>query len=201
MDRAILEQHKTIENRSVRLPTGWIALHTGVGKLPQERGVELAQLCPGIPDEYTLPHGSIVGAMRVDRACTVDDCAGTPTSPWAFGPVCNVIGAVCTLSEPIPHKGDAHGAAAAAGGVGQPVGRLACGVGHAQLSGVCRPHAGMLGVWPIESKVLQRVRAGLSAATVKENRAASQPPSGMPPAGAAVGRGCGILVRALRECV
>lgn len=101
---AILENIKLIENRSVQLPVGWIALHTGIGKLPKERAMELEQ-CPGIPPEASLPHGAIVGALRVDRACTVADCAGTPAAPWALGPVCNVIGAVCQLAEPIQHKG------------------------------------------------------------------------------------------------
>ena len=75
---AIAHRRKTIENRSTRLPTGWIALHTGVGKLPAARAVELAANCPGMPTEESLPHGCIIGAMRIDRACDVAGCAGTP---------------------------------------------------------------------------------------------------------------------------
>ena len=102
---AIAHRRKTIENRSTRLPTGWIALHTGVGKLPAARAVELAANCPGMPTEESLPHGCIIGAMRIDRACDVAGCAGTPSEPWALGPVCNVIGAVCLLPKPLAHKG------------------------------------------------------------------------------------------------
>lgn len=102
---AILNRHKTVENRSVRLPLGWIALHTGLGKLAKERSEELAALCPGIPAEASLVHGYIVGAMRVDRNCTVEDCAGKAAAAWAHGPKCNIIGAVCPLAEPIAHKG------------------------------------------------------------------------------------------------
>jgi hypothetical protein len=102
---AILQRRKTVENRSIRLPPGWIVLHTGVGKLDPVRSAEIAVQCPDIPPEATLPHGVIVGAMRVDRACTVADCAATPAAPWAHGPICNVIGAVVRLTEPVPHKG------------------------------------------------------------------------------------------------
>lgn len=102
---AILERLKTIENRSVRLPPGWVALHTGMGKLAPARAAELAIQCPGIPSEASLPHGFIVGAIRVDRCCDIGDCAGTASEPWALGPVCNVIGAVVLLPAPIAHKG------------------------------------------------------------------------------------------------
>ena len=113
---AILHRHKTIENRSVRLPLGWVALHTGMGKLPAVRAAELHEQCPDIPAEEALPHGVIVGAMRVDGACEVADCAGTASQPWAIGPVCNIVGAVCMLPEPIAHKGalvTAHSTSAA----------------------------------------------------------------------------------------
>ena len=158
---AILENIKLIENRSVQLPVGWIALHTGIGKLPKERAMELEQ-CPGIPPEASLPHGAIVGALRVDRACTVADCAGTPAAPWALGPVCNVIGAVCQLAEPIQHKGAARACSNA--------------IAH-ETSGrpVC---AGSLGTWPIDADVLMHVRAGLAAATIMENNPALLPPAG-----------------------
>lgn len=103
---AILHRHKTIENRHIRIPPGWVALHTGMGKLDQQRSAEIKARCgDALPEEHVLPHGFIVGAMRVDRACVPADCMGTPSEPWASGPICNVIGAVLTLDEPVPHKG------------------------------------------------------------------------------------------------
>ena len=102
----ILHRHKPIENRSIRLPPGWLALHTGVGKLGKERSAQLkASVGDALPAEDELPHGAIVGAARIDRACAPADCVGTPSEPWASGPVCNVIGAVVMLDEPVPHKG------------------------------------------------------------------------------------------------
>jgi hypothetical protein len=89
----------------MKLPVGWIALHTGKGKIYLEHARMLKEECPNIPEEITLPHGCIVGAMRVDRACKVEDLIGTSMAPWARGPVCNVIGAVCRLDEPVPHSG------------------------------------------------------------------------------------------------
>ena len=102
---AILHQRKTIENRSVRLSPGWFALHTGVGTIAAARAAEIAAQCPDVPTEASLPHGAIVGAFRIDGACKVADCVGAPSEPWALGPVCNVIGAVCLLPTPIPHRG------------------------------------------------------------------------------------------------
>ena len=102
---AILHQHKTIENRHIRMRPGWYAVHTGMGKLSKDRGAELAALIPGLPQEKTLPHGFITGAMRIDRHVEVADCADTPSASWALGPVCNVVGAVALLPEPLPHKG------------------------------------------------------------------------------------------------
>ena len=102
---AILAGIKTVENRSIRLQPGWVALHTGVGKLDARRSEEIAALCPGIPAEANLPHGALVGAMFVDRAVSVEHCRGSPAEAWASGPVCNVISKVVELDEPIEAKG------------------------------------------------------------------------------------------------
>ena len=102
---AILEGEKVIENRTVSLPAGWIAIHTGVGKLDPEHERKVRSLLPNVPPEALLPHGCIVGACRIDRATSVQACMGTDAQVWATGPVCNVVGAVCKLSRPVPHKG------------------------------------------------------------------------------------------------
>ena len=102
---AILEGEKVIENRTVSLPAGWIAIHTGVGKLDPEHERKVRSLLPNVPPEALLPHGCIVGACRIDRATSVQACMGTDAQVWATGPVCNIVGAVCKLSRPVPHKG------------------------------------------------------------------------------------------------
>lgn len=102
---AILEGEKTIENRSVKLPVGWVALHTGSGKLAPEHEARLRAKLPHIPAEARLPHGVIMGAARIDRATTIEGCAGTDSHGWASGPVCNVVGAVAKLARPVAHKG------------------------------------------------------------------------------------------------
>ena len=70
-----------------------------------QRDAELSILCPDLLQKAQLPHGVIVGAIRIDGSCSVADCAGTPSEPWALGKVCNLIGAVCALPEPIAHSG------------------------------------------------------------------------------------------------
>jgi hypothetical protein len=57
------------------------------------------------PHVRSSDSGYIIGAMRIDRTCNVDACAGTPAAAWASGPVCNVIGAIVELDEPITHRG------------------------------------------------------------------------------------------------
>ena len=43
----------------------------------------------------------IVGAIKISHHLLPNECK----DPWAFGPVCNVIEAVCILPQPVPHKG------------------------------------------------------------------------------------------------
>ena len=91
---AILHGHKTIENRSTRISPGWYALHTGLGKTTAEYQAGLKVKCAALPREASLAHGVVEGALRIDYACSVEACAGTPSEPWASGPVPNAIGAV-----------------------------------------------------------------------------------------------------------
>ena len=71
------------------------------------RAARLAtQVGPGLPPEASLPHGCIIGALRIDGSCAIEDCANTSSAEWASGPVCNVVGAVATLpGAPVAHKG------------------------------------------------------------------------------------------------
>jgi hypothetical protein len=70
---AILKRRKVIENRSIKLSPGWYALHTGVGKMDALRSGELELLCPGIPEEATLPHGER-SASSPRMSCLVGPC-------------------------------------------------------------------------------------------------------------------------------
>ena len=92
---------KPLENRHVRLPSGWLGVHVGESPIDPAH----AELCAGAgapPEHELLGHrGKIVGAIRVDGACRTDECVG-PAAQWAAGPFCNIIGACCVLEEPVP---------------------------------------------------------------------------------------------------
>ena len=100
---AILCGAKRVENRHFQMKPGWYAVHTGAKTSSVESQQALLATVVGLPDESALPHSSIVGAVQVTHALTLEQCS--PTEPWAFGPVVNVIGAVCRLARPVPHRG------------------------------------------------------------------------------------------------
>jgi hypothetical protein len=78
------------------------ALHTGTSLTSHESQRPLLAALEGVPAERELPHGSIVGAIEVTHALTLEQCAA---DKWAFGPVCNMIRSVVRLPLPLPHKG------------------------------------------------------------------------------------------------
>ena len=100
---AILNGNKRVENRHFRMQPGWYALHTGAKTSSHESQLPLLAAVDGMPSEASLPHSAIIGALKVTHALTLDQCK--PTEPWAFGPVVNVISAVCKLSQPVPARG------------------------------------------------------------------------------------------------
>ena len=101
-NHCILEGHKTIENRTWRIAPGWYALHTGTGKSDAATQQRLRLLVPSVPDEASLPKGVIVGAINVSHSLAEAECV---SSPWATGPVCNILAATVVLPHPVPHKG------------------------------------------------------------------------------------------------
>lgn len=103
LTHAILSGAKKIENRHFRLTPGWYALHTGASTSSHESQRPLLAALPDMPAEADLPHSAIiVGAIRVSHHLFPHECSG---DQWAFGPVCNVINAVCRLERPVYHKG------------------------------------------------------------------------------------------------
>ena len=99
---AVLSGIKRVENRHFQMKPGWYAVQTGASTRSHESQYPLLDAIPGMPAEEDLPHSAIVGAVRITHALSLEQCAG---EEWAFGPVVNVIGAVCRLREPVPHRG------------------------------------------------------------------------------------------------
>ncbi len=100
---AILHGHKTIENRSMRIKPGWYLLHTGKGSQSAEHQQWMRSVVGSeLPAEAALPHGVIVGALLIVRSLLPPECGG---SVWASGPICNVVGATCTLPTPMAASG------------------------------------------------------------------------------------------------
>ena len=100
---AILNGDKRVENRHFRMQPGWYALHTGAKRDSHESQLPLLAGVEGMPAEEDLPHSAIVGALKVSHALTLEQSKST--EPWAFGPVVNVLSAVCRLERPVPHRG------------------------------------------------------------------------------------------------
>lgn len=102
---AILCGAKRVENRHFRMTPGWYALHTGAKTTAHELQHDLlAELAAtsAMPDEASLPHSAIVGAIKISHALELEQCAG---EPWAFGPIVNVISGVKELGRHVPHRG------------------------------------------------------------------------------------------------
>lgn len=100
---AIVNGKKRVENRHFRIQPGWYAVHTGAKTSCHHSQIPLIESVEGMPSEADLPHMAIVGAVKVTHNLTLSQ--SKPTEPWAFGPVVNVLGAVCRLERPVPHRG------------------------------------------------------------------------------------------------
>merc|ERR1719188_1059108 len=58
ISEAILRGYKDIENRSIRLPIGWVALHTGKGQVDPSMQQTMRKLVPGLPPSNQCPIGA-----------------------------------------------------------------------------------------------------------------------------------------------
>ena len=119
ISEAILTGYKDIENRRVSLPPGWIALHTGKGKVDAQMDCELRHLCPDLPSAEDCIESAVVGLFYVEKSMKIQElkadagCGCPPArhsaecsmSPFAIGPVCNLISASIRLQHPLPCKG------------------------------------------------------------------------------------------------
>ena len=123
LSEAILHGHKDIENRRINLGVQWVALHTGQGSIEPELGALIEHLSPGLPPAETCPKGAVVGVCFVQGALTFEalrqeqgcgsDCEPaaqrhSPTcrlSPYAIGPVCNIISMAVRLPRLVSCKG------------------------------------------------------------------------------------------------
>lgn len=120
---AILMGRKDIENRHCKL-SGWIALHVSQGRVDPDMQKMLRRCIPDLPAEISLLAGHIVGlalfehcidvqTLRAECACN-DACdmsvggehlASCSLSPFAHGPLCNIISAAIRLSTPVFCRG------------------------------------------------------------------------------------------------
>ena len=100
---AVLRGEKRVENRHFSMRPGWYALHVGAKTGCHSSQEPLLQAVTALPPEAALPHGVVVGAVRVSHSLPLEDCSDV--EPWAFGPVVNVIDACCRLETPVDAKG------------------------------------------------------------------------------------------------
>mmetsp|Transcript_17866 Transcript_17866/g.41660 ORF Transcript_17866/g.41660 Transcript_17866/m.41660 type:complete len:254 (-) Transcript_17866:324-1085(-) len=127
ISEAILRGLKDVENRNIRLPLGWMAVHTGMSKPIQWVDDALRQSMPRLASQKELPKGAVVGVCWIERAVRLEDLRAeygcgprcearhpghlchVPScemSPHAIGPMCNVISAAIRLPNPVKCKGD-----------------------------------------------------------------------------------------------
>ena len=67
LSEAILRGYKDIENRTIRLEPGWVAVHTGKQSIEARERVKIEALCPGLSAAASCPKGAIVGVCLVQR--------------------------------------------------------------------------------------------------------------------------------------
>jgi len=122
---AILLGKKDLENRHVKLPSGWIAVHCGKGMAEEAARAAMRHLVPELPDTPEYPLGAVVGVCFIDRAvhlkelrheqgCSDETCdmqsgkhaANCRLNPFAIGPWCNVVVAAVRLPKPVQCSGD-----------------------------------------------------------------------------------------------
>lgn len=106
-----LEKSKDIENRHGRLAPGWYGVILGKGTkgVTRERHEECKKKLVGMnmppwkARDVTEKMGCVVGIVKIAHSLPYELCK---ESPWAEGPVCNIIEYAGWLGRPIPCKGN-----------------------------------------------------------------------------------------------
>lgn len=104
---ALLHGGKNIENRKKKISPGWVAVHTGSGKIDNEiedyvkKNLKARNL--QCPEEKDLPHSVIVGAIHIKSSYNYNK--KNIVNSWELGPVCNVIDKAVAFDEEIHCKG------------------------------------------------------------------------------------------------
>lgn len=102
---------KDIENRHTRLAPGWYGVILGKGTkgVTRERYDECKAKLPNMnypewnSDVANCRKGHLVGVVKIAYGLPYDLCKD---SPWAIGPVCNIISHAGWIDKPVPCKGN-----------------------------------------------------------------------------------------------
>lgn len=85
---SILRGFKDVENRSIRLPIGWVALHTGKGMISPNVRTCMRKYSKSLPCPTECPMGAVVGLAYVSRSVPMQDlrreCGCGPKCQAAF---------------------------------------------------------------------------------------------------------------------
>jgi len=102
---------KDIENRHTRLAPGWYGVILGKGTkgVTRERYEECKAKLPHMhfpewdSDFAKRRKGHLVGVVKIGHSLPYDYCK---ESPWAIGPICNIITHAGWIDTPVPCKGN-----------------------------------------------------------------------------------------------
>ena len=109
---------KGVENRSVRVGPGWVAVHVGKGKHDEELVSQYRRALPDLSSDDSLK-GFVAGLVWISRTIRESDlrnelscsCNGAgheescPMNPFITGPFCSIVKVIVPLSTPIKADG------------------------------------------------------------------------------------------------
>jgi len=94
VQEGIMGRSKVIENRHFRITPGWYGVVVGKGTGRREDYEMVKRTLPGMPipawesQQSKRMKGKIVGIVQITHSVKTEVCM---SSPWATGPVCNII--------------------------------------------------------------------------------------------------------------
>ena len=109
---------KGVENRSVRVGPGWVAVHVGKGKHDEALASQYRRALPDLSSDDSLK-GFVAGLVWISRTIRESDlrnelscsCNGAgheescPMNPFITGPFCSIVKVIVPLSTPIRADG------------------------------------------------------------------------------------------------